>query len=75
MQYKQDTTLLEERYSSRKINGLDVIDLIKYWDLNFNEGNILKYLLRKKGDDISDMKKIADYANREAEHLQNDGTN
>ena len=56
MQYKQDTTLLEERYSSRKINGLDVIDLIKHWDLNFNEGNILKYLLRKKGDDISDMK-------------------
>ena len=75
MQYKQDTTLLEERYSSRKINGLDVIDLIEHWDLNFNEGNILKYLLRKKGDDISDMKKIADYANREAEHLQNDGTN
>ena len=75
MQYKQDTTLLEERYSSRKINGLDVIDLIKHWDLNFNEGNILKYLLRKKGDDIYDKKKIADYANREAEHLQNDGTN
>lgn len=75
MQYKQDTTLLGERYSSRKINGLDVIDLIKHWDLNFNEGNILKYLLRKKGDDISDMKKIADYANRESEHLQNDGTN
>ena len=43
--------------------------------MNFNEGNILKYLLRKKGEDISDMKKIADYANREAEHLQNDGTN
>ena len=75
MQYKQDTTLLDERYSSRKINGLDVIDLIKHWDLNFNEGNILKYLLRKKGVDISDMKKIADYANREAEHLQNAGTN
>ena len=39
MQYKQDTTLLEERYSSRKINGLDVI-----------EGTVVvKVLIGKKG--------------------------
>ena len=33
-----------ERYASREINGMDVIDLCKHWNLNFNEGNILKYL-------------------------------
>jgi hypothetical protein len=49
---------------------MDVIDLIKYWGLNFNEGNILKYLLRKKDEDISDMKKIAVYAKREADYLE-----
>ena len=59
-----------ERYSSVEINGMDVIDLIKYWGLNFNEGNILKYLLRKKDEDISDMKKIAAYAKREADYLE-----
>jgi len=59
-----------ERYSSVEINGMDVIDLIKYWGLNFNEGNILKYLLRKKDEDISDMKKIAVYAKREADYLE-----
>ena len=56
------------RYASREINGMDVIDLIKHWSLNFNEGNILKYLLRDKGQDVEDMEKIADYANREAEY-------
>jgi hypothetical protein len=58
------------RYSSRVVNGMDVIDLCKHWDLNFNEGNILKYLLRKKGEDISDMKKIVDYATREYTHIR-----
>jgi hypothetical protein len=35
------------RYSSREVNGMDVIDLCKHWNLNF-EGNILKYLLEIK---------------------------
>lgn len=61
-----------ERYASREINGMDVIDLCKHWNLNFNEGNILKYLLRDKGEDLSDMKKIIDYASREAKHLENE---
>jgi hypothetical protein len=44
---------------------MDVIDLCKHWNLNFNEGNILKYLLRDKREDISDMGKIIDFASRE----------
>lgn len=57
------------RYSSREVNGMDVIDLVKHWNLNFNEGNILKYLLRDKGEDASDLYKIIDYAKRELDYL------
>ena len=59
-----------ERYASRQVNGMDVIDLVKHWNLGFNEGNILKYLLRDKGEDVSDIKKIIDYAQRELKHLE-----
>jgi hypothetical protein len=59
-----------QRYSTREVNGMDVIDLVKHWNLNFNEGNILKYLLRDKGQDISDLKKIIDYAQREIKHRE-----
>ena len=59
-----------EHYQKNTINGLDVIDMIKIFNLNFNEGNILKYLLRKKNQDIQDLTKIIDYANRELNHLK-----
>ena len=67
---EEDSSKAPERYSSRLVDGKDVIDLCKHWKLNFNEGNILKYLLRKKGEDISDLKKIIDYAQRELKHLE-----
>ena len=54
-----------EHYKSREIEGKDVIDLVDYWKLSFCEGNILKYLLRDKGQDIDDLRKIIDYAERE----------
>jgi len=59
-----------ERYKSREVHGMDVIALAEHWKLNFQEGNILKYLLRDKGEDESDMQKIADYANRELELIK-----
>jgi len=59
-----------ERYKSREVNGMDVIALAEHWQLNFQEANILKYLLRDKGEDESDMQKIADYANRELELIK-----
>jgi len=62
----------EERYTSRLVHGMDVIELVKHWGLNFNEGNILKYLIRDKGEDISDMQKIGVYANRELKHLKDE---
>ena len=60
---------IPKRYSSRTVEGHDVISMIKILNLNFNEGNILKYLLRNKGEDISDLEKIIAYAEREKEHL------
>ena len=62
-----------KHYQKNTINGLDVIDMIKIFNLNFNEGNILKYLLRKKGQDKADLIKIIDYAQRELNHLTNEG--
>jgi len=63
--------LKPKHYKSREVNGMDVIDLVKHWSLNFNEGNILKYLLRDKGEDKSDLKKIIQYAKRELNHIDN----
>jgi len=59
-----------KHYKNRTINNLDVIDIVKEWDLNFNEGNILKYLVRTKGQRKSDLIKIIDYAQRELNHLE-----
>jgi len=59
-----------KRYASREVNGMDVIDLAEHWNLNFQEANILKYLLRDKGQDYEDMLKIVDYATREAELIK-----
>ena len=60
----------KEHYQKNTINGLDVIDMIKIFNLNFNEGNILKYLLRQKGQNIQDLEKIIDYAKRELTHIK-----
>ena len=59
-----------KHYLTRTVHGMDVIDLVKHFNLNFNEGNVLKYLLRDKGQDIEDLEKIINYAQRELEHLK-----
>ena len=53
-------------------SGIDVIDICKLYDLNFNRGNILKYVCRagKKDDEIQDLEKAIDYLNRELKHLK-----
>ena len=67
----EEDTVKPTHYKTREVNGMDVIDLVKHWQLNFNEGCILKYLLRDKGQDIEDLEKIIDYAQRELKHLRN----
>ena len=55
-----------------KTSGIDVIDICKLYDLNFNRGNILKYVCRagKKDDEVKDLEKALDYLNRELKYLK-----
>lgn len=57
--------------SHYKGNKFEVIDIIEDYDLNFNKGNALKYLLRAghKDDYVQDLKKAIWYLNREIETL------
>lgn len=49
--------------------GIEAIDVIEAFDLNFRLGNVVKYILRagRKGDRIEDLKKAMWYLNREIE--------
>ena len=53
-----------------KTDSIDVIDFCKIYSLNFNMGNIVKYVCRDKGSDIEDLEKVIDYAQREIKHLK-----
>jgi hypothetical protein len=50
----------------------DVIDFVKDYDLNFNEGNVIKYVARarKKENQIKDLEKAIDYLERELTHVR-----
>ena len=56
-------------------NGLkhDLIDVIGSYKLNFNRGNVLKYIIRagRKQNEIDDLEKALDYLEREIEHTRN----
>ena len=51
----------------------DVIDVCKWYNLNFNKGNVIKYVCRsgKKGNEIEDLRKAITYLKREIEFLNN----
>lgn len=48
-------------------NGLEVIDVIEAFDLGFNLGNVIKYVLRcgKKDLDVQELEKAKWYLERE----------
>jgi hypothetical protein len=50
----------------------DVIDICKDYNLNFNRGNICKYVIRagKKDDELLDLLKDKDYIEREIKYLR-----
>ena len=50
----------------------DVIDICKAYKLNFNRGNVIKYICRagKKEDELLDMLKAKDYLEREIEYFR-----
>lgn len=49
---------------------VDVIDFCKMYDMNFNRGNIVKYLARagKKDNELDDLRKALNYLLREIEY-------
>jgi hypothetical protein len=49
---------------------VDVIDFCKMYKMNFNRGNIVKYLARagKKDNELDDLRKALNYLLREIEH-------
>ena len=50
----------------------DIIDVCKDYALNFNRGNIIKYVARagKKQDELQDLRKALDYLQREIAYLE-----
>ena len=52
--------------------GIEPIDIIESWDLNFSLGNAIKYILRSpyKGKQIEDLEKARWYIDREIERLK-----
>lgn len=55
-------------------NNYDVIDICKDYNINFNLGNVLKYVVRagvKTPDAIQDLEKAKEYLNREIDYLKN----
>ena len=53
-------------------NNIDIIDFCKMYNLNFNRGNIIKYVARagKKDDEIKDLEKALDFIQREIKYLK-----
>ena len=58
--------------SHYNVKGFEVIDIIDAYNLNFNMGNALKYLLRadRKGNKVQDLKKALWYLQREIEQSE-----
>ncbi|MGA1354353.1 MAG: DUF3310 domain-containing protein [Candidatus Limnocylindrus sp.] len=53
-------------------SGVEVIDAIEAWGLNFNLGNVVKYVARAehKADRLQDLEKAAWYLRREIDRIQ-----
>jgi uncharacterized protein DUF3310 len=53
-------------------SGMEAIDVIEAFDLNFNLGNCIKYILRagKKEDELQDLKKALWYIKRQIKNIE-----
>lgn len=60
-----------EHYGGEE-NPYEAIKVIEAWGLNFNLGNVAKYVSRagKKGDALQDLKKAKWYLEREINNLK-----
>ena len=50
----------------------DIIDVCSHYALNFNRGNVVKYIARagKKDDELQDLLKAKDYIEREIQFIR-----
>lgn len=74
--FKDDdvTTKNNKQYTTLDIEPWDIMqaDFTREEFIGFLKGNILKYLLRKKGSDLQDFEKIEHYAKKLQEILKNE---
>ena len=52
--------------------GIETIEYIESWSMNFNTGNVIKYVTRAgyKNNQLEDMKKAMWYLQREIKNLE-----
>lgn len=58
------------------LGGIEVIDAIEAWQLDFSLGNAVKYIARAKhkGKELEDLRKAAWYINRAIENAEENET-
>lgn len=64
---------MKEKRDYYESDGLEVFDVIEAFDLNFNLGNVIKYICRagrKTFDPLPDLRKACAYLEREIERLE-----
>lgn len=71
---KDVTTKNNKQYTTLDIEPWDIMqaDFTREEFIGFLKGNILKYLLRKKGSDLQDFEKIEHYSRKLQEFLKNE---
>lgn len=67
---KQETEAVN--HPSHYNQGIEAIDIIESWGLNFSLGNAIKYILRSphKGKELEDLNKAKWYIEREIKRLE-----
>ena len=71
-EYEENKNNLVNNPSHYNKNGIEVIDVIEAYNLNFRLGNVIKYILRSdlKGNKKQDLEKALWYLKREVEKWQ-----
>ena len=64
-------TITQPDHYNNNNQEYDIIDVCSDYSLNFNRGNIVKYVARagKKDDELQDLRKALDYLQREIEYV------
>ena len=66
---------MKEKREYYESDGIEVFDVIEAFDLNFNLGNVMKYICRagrKTFDPLPDLRNACTYLEREIERLEAD---